>query len=141
MSEEIKIRKAKPADLDICLVLAQEPELASSLGVQPTYEELRNGLRHGIFMVAKLGDTVVGFVLGYVMSRQNGHIDLLVVAKEHRRKGIGTKLSGKIVKKMRKKNVNWIWLIAHETDADMNFYNVNHFKEGDRFRLFWRELS
>lgn len=139
--KDLKILKAKSEDINDCVRLAETKELEYGPGLFPKEKELKSGAKRGIFYVAKINDKTIGFVLGYILSRQSAYIDLLVVEKNFRGQGIGTKLLNKIKKKMRKEEINNIWLIAHENQKDVEFYLHKHFKEGDRFRLFWEDLN
>jgi len=141
MEYKIKILKAKIEDIEVCVKLAKTKELQYAPGLFPSEKELKSGARHGLFYVAKVEDKIVGFVLGYILSRQSGYIDLLVVEEKYRGQGIGTKLLSKIKKKMHQEEINNAWLIAHENQKDVEFYLKKHFKQGDRFRLFWEDLS
>lgn len=137
---EIKIRSVARNDIESCLKLSQIKELELGPKSFPTEAELISGFEKGIFLVAESDSKIIGFVLGYVLSRQNGYIDLLVVDRDHRGMGIGTKLLDEIIKKFKSQDVEDVWLIAHETDLDLHFYAERHFKQGDRFRLFWKEI-
>lgn len=138
---DVIIKKARREDIDACAKLAKTRELEAGPGIYPTEKELLSGMKQGVFLVAKNEEDVLGFTLGYELSRQFGYIDLLVIEENHRGMGLGTKLLNAITKKMRKNGITNIWLIAHENVADMRFYAAKHFKEGDRFRLFWKELG
>jgi ribosomal protein S18 acetylase RimI-like enzyme len=136
----LKIRKVKKDELATCAKLARLEELETGPDIYPTESELKSGSKSGVFLVALINKKVVGFVLGYILSRQSGYIDLLVVDQNFRDRGIGTKLLNKITKRFEIKGVKNIWLIAHENDLDMTFYKNKDFVEGDRFRFFWKKI-
>lgn len=140
---EISIEEATKEDVINCVDLAQTKELEGSPGHFPTYEDLLAGYesKSAIFIVAKHADSIIGFALGYIHSRQSCYLDLLVVDKESRGQGIGTKLILEFEKIARGKNIDHVWLISHLYNSkDHQFYLKKHFKEGDKFQIFSRKI-
>ncbi len=139
----ITIQEACAEDIQKCLPLAQTKELEGAKGKFPTLEELQAGYesKSAIFLVAKNEKNIVGFALGYIHSRQSCYLDLLVVDKEIRGQGIGTKLLQAFEKEAQNKKIDHLWLISHLYNSkDHDFYTKKHFSPGDKFQIFAREI-
>ena len=139
----ILIEEATKEDVIKCVPLAQTKELEGAPGQFPTIDDLQAGYesKSAIFLVAKNENDIVGFALGYIHSRQSCYLDLLVVNKEIRGQGIGTKLLRAFEKEAHNKKIDHIWLISHLYNSkDHDFYTKKHFQPGDKFQIFAREI-
>ncbi|CAN5326672.1 hypothetical protein BH09CHL1_BH09CHL1_22660 [soil metagenome] len=87
MSESIRIRKADRGD-----VRAVDEINEQVVTYQPLLLKVRNALRGGAVWIAELDGAPVGYAIASVHFFDNAFIDLLIVHRGHRRKGVAQAL-------------------------------------------------
>jgi GNAT superfamily N-acetyltransferase len=135
---EFSVRRAKAADIpQMCALLSELFSIESDF--IPDHEKQEKGLnlllkdRSGsaIVFVAEKNDQIIGMcslqtLISTAEGGTAGLVEDLIVRKEHRGKGIGTKLLSKIQSWCLKKNISRIQLLRDSDNAEaLNFYNAN----------------
>ncbi|MDD3487436.1 MAG: GNAT family N-acetyltransferase [Candidatus Moranbacteria bacterium] len=100
----MKIRKAKQSDAKKCIELTKTPEFIFPGEKNFVEKYLLDFIKKGIFYVAEENQKIVGFISAQEIFGREMWIDMIVVDKNFRGKGIGTKLI-KLVLKIAKKKV------------------------------------
>ena len=82
-------------------------------------------------IVACLGDSVVGYVMGTGRGGE-GMIQSMAVARRLRRKGVGARLMGSAIEHLSKKNQRISLLVAVSNEASIHLYRKFSFSETGR---------
>ncbi|MBI2542704.1 MAG: GNAT family N-acetyltransferase [Candidatus Aenigmarchaeota archaeon] len=136
----MKIRKAELTDILECVNLSKIKEFETPLGF-PSEEYLKESLETGLFFVAEKNNKILGFILGFKLTRKDVYLDLLTVRKEARGKEIGRRLINKFKEELRKQSVKMYFLIAPSFNKSTHsFYRKLGLKEGDEYILFCEKL-
>ena len=92
--------------------------------------------RNGVAFSAIVDNELVGFILGnYLTGSRDGYLNTMVVAPEHRSKGVGSKLLGRALEALRRKDCNHIFCVVEEENKNMQkFMRKSGFEIGSRFR-------
>jgi ribosomal-protein-alanine N-acetyltransferase len=122
---ELKIRDAKIEDL--CKVY--EIERASfDNPYTPEYFEMFIRFKQGIFLVAEIGGTLVGYIVATLRGRF-GHIISVAVVPEKRRRGIGRRLMEEAIGELRRMGALVVRLEVKRGNPAINFYLSYGFKK------------
>ena len=92
--------------------------------------------------MAKIGEEIVGFALGYYMSgSNNGYLNCIVVNQNYRRQSIGKKLLEQAILKFKQKGCNHVFGVV-ETDNKkaINFFRNQGLEIGREFRYVERMI-
>ena len=100
-------------------------------------EELKKYIKKNFFLIAIENDEILGFVDAEVKNRakfyeikKEGHINLLFVKENQRKKGIGNLLIEKIFGEFKKQNIKFITVNTHALDGNANeFWKKRDFRE------------
>ena len=114
------------------------------------YINLHNFWPEG-FIVAKIKDQIVGFILATISEAQTGRILMLAVYPYYERKGIGSSLIETVIKQCIHRNIKSIKLeVRTHNQKAMGFYLkrgfvinqtlLNYYKNGDNAYLMYRYL-
>ncbi|MGQ9515507.1 MAG: ribosomal protein S18-alanine N-acetyltransferase [Thermoproteota archaeon] len=121
---EPKIRDAKVEDLSNIY----EIERASfDNPYTPEYIEMLLRFKQGIFLVAEIDGTLIGYVVATVRGR-SGHIISIAVIPEQRRRGIGRRLMEEVVEELRRRGASVIRLEVKKGNPAVDFYLSCGFK-------------
>lgn len=130
--KKIKIRKVKKEDFNSVINLAKQlwdTEKVFSENIQDDYYSKENVQKllkiqmmrkNTIFLVACIGDEVVGFIEGYILFNNGAYykdiayINRIVVDEKNRKIGIGSKLIEEFSIRMKKRGCEYIKLNAFE---------------------------
>lgn len=136
----MKIRKAKLKDIPECVKLSKVPEFKIG-GSFPDKKYLTESLK-SLFLVAEEKGKILGFVLGFKLTRTEVFLDLLVVDKNARGEGIGKKLMEGFRKRLKKQNVEGYFLTAPMFNKKTHkFYNKCGLKKGGKYILFYERFN
>ncbi len=144
----MKIREAQKKDIhDIYLLGKKVHELDFSKKF-PFHEksELKEFIKfrkENIFLVADEKREIVGFIFAKILSHHAGGwcmLDNIAVGREHRKKGVGTKLLIELYKQLKKRNVRYIQVLEEEHHKKTKkFWRSKGFKETKHF--IWAEKT
>lgn len=86
-------------------------------------------LANGLYLVAKEGNKVLGYVIGIIQFKFRGHIVSIAVKKEFRSKGIGNMLIREIEKRflLNKCFYSYLEVMVSNVSAISFYYNNNYF--------------
>lgn len=92
-------------------------------------------------MVAEENKKILGFVLGFKLTKNEVFLDSLAVGKDARGKGVGKKLIKEFRKKLKKQNVEESFLIAPLFNKKTHkFYNKCGLKKGGKYIFFMKNF-
>ncbi len=128
------IRKATPKDSKEALVLVQEPSLTIDAEEYPDDElYFIESCESGVFFVAEENDKVIGFILGFKLTRSTYVLELIVVNNNIRGKGVGSKLLNKFREEISKLGATSYFLFSpDESKQTHQFYLKNGLKGGKK---------
>ena len=144
----IYLRRFKPKDL---MSIMQLVGVTLGENYHPSfYINLHNFWPEG-FIVAKIKDQIVGFILATISEAQTGRILMLAVYPYYERKGIGSSLIETVIKQCIHRNIKSIKLeVRTHNQKAMGFYLkrgfvinqtlLNYYKNGDNAYLMYRYL-
>lgn len=144
----IYLRRFKPKDL---MSIMQLVGVTFGENYHPSfYINLHNFWPEG-FIVAKIKDQIVGFILATISEAQTGRILMLAVYPYYERKGIGSSLIETVIKQCIHRNIKSIKLeVRTHNQKAMGFYLkrgfvinqtlLNYYKNGDNAYLMYRYL-
>jgi len=122
---------------DVPALLAIEQEAASA--AHWTREQYDQLVESGIVLVAEEGGNASGFVCAKTVAG-DGEIENMVVAKQGRRRGIGSALLDELLRRFRNEGRAAIWLEVRESNqAARRLYQKHGFGETGRRRGYYRE--
>lgn len=94
------------------------------------------------FLVAQRNNIIVGYIIFWIKSENEGHIISIAVDKKHRRKGIGTKIVNTAIKILQKYNINKIKLeVRKRNKGAIKFYLNQGFKEKETLKEYYEDLE
>jgi N-acetylglutamate synthase-like GNAT family acetyltransferase len=137
------IRRATLHDIDSCIELAKIPEFTTlnSISDKAKRKYLKEFIEKEIFLVADDNGDIVGFMGGEKMLFSFLWIDVIVVRKDLRGKGIGSKLFSSMKKEAKKEGVKHVYLIAPQwKPKTIAFYEKQGMKKGRNFVEFSMDL-
>ena len=117
MGLEVKIDFMSEHDVTEVISLGTStPEFNTGTTAKQFYYEqtLKKWARdpNGVTLVAKIGNTLAGFALGYYMAGPNdGYINCIAVNQGYRRRGIGKKLLQRALSEFKTKEVVIMYLV------------------------------
>lgn len=81
------------------------------------------------FLVAEVGESVVGYIIGVVRWGNVGHILAIAVDKSHRREGVGTSLMINALERLRKHGASQVKLeVRASNEGAQKFYEILGFE-------------
>ncbi len=80
--------------------------------------------KKGILLVAETNDDIIGYSLGYMENKSEGHIVSIAVKKAYRNKGIGTILMTNIENELKSRGANLVKL-----EVSVDNYNARRLYE------------
>jgi ribosomal protein S18 acetylase RimI-like enzyme len=113
---EMEVRAIRPAETEAARVLLEANGWGKRVADPATFTELVK--RSQIAMVAVDGDEVIGFLRALTDGIFNGYISMVVVAAEHRGKGVGTAL----VRRVMGDNAAMTWVLRAGRGGVSAFY-------------------
>lgn len=126
------IRPATHNDVPECEKLAHDPLLRFPSGGYPDGEFLKGYIDGGYFLVADLGEKVVGWIIGEPLRSRGAALWFFTVDEKFRKHGIGTQLYNEFEKKVRADGREWIFLTSHITNSNAEgFYLKRGFVKGE----------
>ncbi len=139
----MKIRNARLKDLKKCAALSKTPELRLGYFTEsyPNMKYLKEFLGN-LFIVA---EDELRNILGYLVGEKEKAgvvcLNLLVVNKKYRGKGIGKLLLKEFLKRSKKLSLKSIYFLAPNWNKKtLEFYRKNGFTEMKRYTYFTKEL-
>ena len=137
----MKIRKAKLSDIDYCYRLTKTPEFIFPGGSNFVKKYLKDFIQKGIFFVAEENKRIIGFISAQITIGKEMWIDMLVVDKKERSRGIGTKLIKEALGIAKKRKMKMVFLDAPLFNKDtVHFYKKIGLKKERKFIWFTKEF-
>ena len=133
------IRDANEKDLHVCERLLHLPEFKFPNGEFPSVDNLEDFLEKDYFLVAEDEERIIGCIIGEPLKVKSVLIWYLVIDQERRGEGIGKKLLQNFEKKMRRKNLEWLYLQTQA--ATSGFYAKNNYQKGQQLQEFSKQLK
>jgi phosphinothricin acetyltransferase len=137
------IRRANNRDVETCIVLGRTPEFTTlnSISDKDARIYLKEFYRKGIFLVAEDKGDLLGFIAGERMLFDYLWVDAIVVRKDLRGKGIGSKLFSALKKEATLAGVKHLYLVAPQwKPKTVAFYTKQGLKKGKNFVEFSGDL-
>jgi GNAT superfamily N-acetyltransferase len=91
----MEIREIHPSEIELARVLLAESGWAHRVGDPAAFRKLIANSQRAV--VAVEGGEVIGFARALCDDASNGYLSMVVVAKQHRRKGIGRALVTSVI--------------------------------------------
>ena len=122
---------------DVAALLAIEQEAANA--AHWTREQYAGLVESGIVLVAEERGNISGFVCAKAVAG-DWEIENMVVAKQGRRRGIGSGLLDELLRRARSQSGAAVWLEVRESNqAARRLYQKHEFRERGRRRGYYRE--
>jgi len=112
----MEIRDIQPSEIEAARRLLEAAGWADRVSNPEEFRELLS--RSSRSIVAIENGNVIGFLRALTDGMTNGYISMLVVAKPHRRRGIGRALVGSVMGE----NRNMTWVLRAGRDGVAEFY-------------------
>jgi len=136
----MKIRKARLEDISKCVKLSKIREFRFG-GEFPGKKYLTDSLG-GLFLVAEEKGKILGFVLGFKLTKNEVFLDSLVVDKNARGEGIGKKLMEEFRSRLKKQNVEEYFLTTPLFNKKTHlFYKKCGLKKAGKYILFYERFN
>jgi len=141
-TKEIVIIQTKSSDISECCELLKTEETMTFDGTYPSEKYLHELLTDNLCFVAKYGDEIVGCLFCEKIKSKGILLNLIVVKKEYRHKGIGCFLLDTLEKRCKEINLNWIVLYSTTKSINnTNFYIKNNYiNKSGSFNEFGKNL-
>jgi len=98
----------------------------------PDSEFLKEYIDGGYFLVADLGEKVIGWIIGEPLKSRGAALWFFIVDEKFRKHGIGTQLYEEFEKKVRSDRREWIFLTSHiKNSIAEDFYIKKGFVKGE----------
>ena len=143
--KELKIRKARPADIGELVVLEDICFDAYYRDHRFTENEFRYyvGSDRAFCLAATRDSSIVGYVAGVVKqskSRLLATVDSIAVLAEFRRKGLGSRLMGSMIQEARSRGCERISLVVAEcNETGIRFFVEHGFRKLRLIRSYYSE--
>ncbi len=135
------IRPAGEKDLKDCARLARKPALAIPSGGYMKVQWLKSWLDPDFFLLMENKNEIIGYTYGEQTKGGGFLISHLVVDKDYRGKGIGTKLIKELEKRAKKRGSSWIFLYGPTFDEQtIKFYEKRGYNKGKSYYEYGKEL-
>ena len=131
-----------PDDYESALKLWGGMEVGVQVGRSDTPEEIQKKLQRDpdLFLVAELGDEIVGTIIGGYDGRR-GLIYHLAVRQDVREQGVGTSLLSEVEQRLQAKGcLRCYLLITSNNHAAAQFYEERNWREMTDDRIFGKNL-
>src|SRR3989338_5856600 len=135
------IRQATKKDLKQCERLGKIPEFELPSGGYMKAQWLESYLDPDFFMIAEEKDRVIGYFLGEKLIGGVGLLWYIMVHKDFRGKGFGTKLLNEFERRVKKRGIDWIVLYGPALNKKtIRFYEKHGYNKGKTFYEFNKVL-
>lgn len=138
MTFSVKVGSAKPGDMEkIYKIGMSTDEFAVSSNIRFfTLDELKEFVRRKdcIFLVARIGGEIVGFVIAFVMTRYWLFVDNFYVLPKFRKHGVASEIEREMIRIARKKKIDYISRIVKTSNASSRkFLKKKYYRETAKF--------
>ena len=140
------ISRAKLKDLNQIYELGNKtPELNFSKDWHfHEFEELQEFTKdkNSIFLVSKENNEICGFIIGKIIDHASGGwfmLDVLVIDKKYRNKGMAKDLLQETYKILKSKKINYVQILEANNKKTRTFWKEMGFKETKKF--IWAEKN
>lgn len=130
-------------DYEAVLKLWQSIEAGMAVGRSDTPAEVKKKLERDpdLFLVAEVGDAIIGTVIGGFDGRR-GMVYHLAVQKEYRKMGVGAQLLKEVERRLQAKGCLRCYLLVLDDNTDaMRLYENNGWIEMKHDRIFGKDFS
>lgn len=143
MVDQISIRNALPADLEVVIALDD----ISTRGEKPAYwrdifdRYVNGGKGDRFFLVAEGGGAVVGFIIGEVRAWEFGSppcgwVFALAVSPAAREKGVGQRMFEEICKRLKQTGVSTVrTMVDRDNKVTLSFFRSQGMRTGKYIEL------
>ena len=122
---QMQVRAILPSEIEAARVLLQASNWGKRVADPKTFAELVS--RSQVANVAVEGEQVIGFVRALTDGIFNGYSSMVVVAEEHRSKGVGTAL----VRNAMGENPEMTWVLRAGRGSVPTFYEKLGFSQSE----------
>jgi ribosomal-protein-alanine N-acetyltransferase len=134
---EPNIRVANPNDLPRVLEIERS---SFDTPYTPDYLEMLLRFEQGVFLVAEIGSSIVGYVVATVRG-SHGHIISIAVEPKRRRMGIGSKLMKCAIEELRRRGASIVRLEVKKGSPAVNFYLSAGFRQSGILHSYYDDGS